>query len=98
MGDHFTVSVQRIALNHCAFHIDATVHQIHCVVADELLCSRHFQWEGGGGGADVGGGHIVSPLFIRTSVPSVPYVTQMVSLRYLLKGLVYWIEILYTGI
>ena len=29
---------------------------------------------------------------------SVPYVTQMVSMGYLLKGLVYWIEILYTGI
>ena len=43
-----------------------------------------------------GGGHIVSPLSIRP-VPSLPYVTLLVSVRYLLKGLVYWIEILYTG-
>ena len=43
------------------------------------------------------GGHIVSPLSVCTSVPSVrpvPYVTLLVSVRYLLKGL----EILYTGI
>ena len=32
---------------------------------------------------------------VRTSVP---YITQMVSVRYLLKGLVYWIEILYTSV
>ena len=44
------------------------------------------------------GGHIVSPLSVHTSVLSVPYVTLLVSVRYLLKGLVYWIEILYTGI
>ena len=45
----------------------------------------------------VGGGvvHIVSPLYAS---PSVPYVTQMVSMRYLLKRLVYWIENLYIGI
>ena len=46
------------------------------------------------------GGHIVSPLSVRTSVPSVrsvPYVTLLVSVRYLLKGLVYWIEI-YTQV
>ena len=54
---------------------------------------------GGGGGE-----HKVSPLSVRTSVPSrpsvpsVPYVTLLVSVRYLLKGLVYWIEILYTCI
>ena len=34
------------------------------------------------------GGHIVSPLSVCTSVPSVPYITLFVSLRYLLKGLV----------
>ena len=51
------------------------------------------------------GGHIVSPLSVRPSIPSVslfhpsvPYATQMVSVRYLLKISVYWIEILYTGI
>ena len=37
-------------------------------------------------------------MYVRPSVPSVPYVTLSVSVRYLLKGLVYWIEILYTGI
>ena len=36
-----------------------------------LLCPGHFQWGGVGGG----GGNIVSPLSICTSVP---YVTQMV--------------------
>ena len=41
--------------------------------------------------------HIVSPLSVRTSFPSV-HVTLLVSVRYLLKGLVYCIEILYTGI
>ena len=51
-----------------------------------------FSMGGGGGG---GGRHIVSPLSVRTSVP---YVTLLVTVRYLLKGLVYWIEILYTGI
>ena len=51
--------------------------------ARSLLCPHHFQC-----GVE---GHIVSLL-------SVLYVTQMVSVRYLLKGLVYWIEILYTGI
>ena len=47
-----------------------------------------------------GEGHIVSPLSVRTSVPSVHPVrnTLLVSMRYLWKGLVYWIEILYTGI
>ena len=45
------------------------------------------------------GGDIVSPLFVRTSVPSVRAVRNLlVSVRYLLKGLVYWTEILYTGI
>ena len=44
------------------------------------------------------GVHIVSPLSIRMSVPSIPYVTLLVSVRYLFKGLVYWIEILNTGI
>ena len=47
-------------------------------------------WVGWGGG----GGHIVSPLSVRTSIPSV---TQMVSVQYLLKILVYWIEI-YTQV
>ena len=42
--------------------------------------------------------HIVSPLSVRPSQPSVPYITQMVSVRYLLKRLVYWIEILYTQV
>ena len=60
-----------------------------------LLCPRHLQCVCVGGG---GGVHIVSPLSLRTSVPSVPYVTLLVSVRYLLKGLVYWIGILYTGI
>ena len=35
--------------------------------------------------------------YIRPIRP-VPYVTLLVSVRYLLKGSVYWIEILYTGI
>ena len=39
-----------------------------------------------------GGG--ISLLSVR---PSVPYITQTVSVRYLLKRLVYWIDILYTG-
>ena len=47
---------------------------------------------GGGGG---GGGHIASPLSVHTYVP---YVRKMVSGRYLLKALVYWIHISYTGI
>ena len=32
---------------------------------------------------------------VRTSVP---YVTKMVSVRFLLKKMLYWIEILITGI
>ena len=32
-----------------------------------------------------GGGHTVSPLSVRTYVPSVSYITKMVSVRYLLK-------------
>ena len=44
-----------------------------------------------GCGGEGEGGHIVSPLSVRTSVL---YVKQMVSVRYLLKRLVYWIEIL----
>ena len=46
---------------------------------------------GGGGGWE----HIVSMLSVSTSVLSV---TQMIYVRYLKKRLVYWIEILYTGI
>ena len=46
-------------------------------------------------------GHVVSPLSVRMSVPtillSISYVTQIVSVGYLLNRLVYWIEILYTG-
>ena len=34
----------------------------------------------------------------RPSIRPVPYVTLLVSVRYLLKGLLYWIETLYTGI
>ena len=47
------------------------------------------------------GGHIASPLSVRTyvrPVRPVPYVRKMVSGRYLLKTLVYWIHISYTGI
>ena len=36
--------------------------------------------------------------YVRPICPSVPYVKQMVSIRYLLNRLVYWIQILYTGI
>ena len=35
---------------------------------------------------------------VHMYIRSVLYVTLSVSVRYLLKGLVYWIEILYTGI
>ena len=54
-----------------------------------------------------GGGHIASPLsvrpYIRTYIHTyvrtyVPYVRKMVSGRYLLNTLVYWIHISYTGI
>ena len=51
-----------------------------------LLCHRQFHFGGGGGVGLVcvcrggGGRHIVSPLSVRTSVP---YVTQIVSVRYL---------------
>ena len=53
-----------------------------------FLCLHHFQWEGGGA-------YSISAV---RPVLSVPYVAQIVSVQYLLKGLVYWIEILYTGI
>ena len=36
--------------------------------------------------------------YVCPSRPSVLYVTQMVSMQYILKRLVYWIEILYIGI
>ena len=50
-----------------------------------------------------GGGHIASPLSVRPYVclsvrTYVPYVRKMVSRRYLLNTLVYWIHISYTGI
>ena len=44
------------------------------------------------------GGHIASPLSVRTSRTSCPVRTKMVSGRYLLKTLGYWIHISYTGI
>ena len=73
-----------------------------------IFIPRHFQWgvcvcAGVRGWGDEEWGHIVSLLSVRTSVrprpprPSVPYVTLLVSVRYLLEGLVYWTEILYTG-
>ena len=46
----------------------------------------------------VGGVHIISPLPVRMYVRPILYVIQLVSVWYLLKRLVYWIEILYTGI
>ena len=52
-------------------------------------------YNGGGGG-----GHIASPLSVCTyvhPVRPVPYVRKMVSGRYLLKTLVYWIHFSYTG-
>ena len=55
------------------------------------VCVYGVGW--GGGEVD-----IVSPLYVRPSRPFVPYVTLLVSVRYLLKGLVYWIEIFYTDI
>ena len=54
-----------------------------------FICPRHFQW---------GHNSIIAVRTYVLSVPFVPYVTQTVSVRYLLKRLVYWIEILYTGI
>ena len=46
-----------------------------------------------------GWGHIVSPQSVQTYVrTSVRPVRKMVSVRYLLKRLEYWIHILYTGI
>ena len=45
-----------------------------------------------GEGVGGGGGHIVSLLSVCMSV------CKMVSVHYLLKRLVYWIQILYTGI
>ena len=46
-----------------------------------------------------GGEHIASPLSVRPYVHTyVPYVQKIVSGRYLLKTLVYWIHISYTGI
>ena len=55
----------------------------------------------GGGGGGVGGwgggcARIVYSLSSRTSCPSRPYVRKMVSVRYLLRRLMYWIHILYT--
>ena len=43
-------------------------------------------------------GYIVSLLSVCLSILSYPYVTKIVSVRYLLKRSVYWIQILYTGI
>ena len=48
----------------------------------------------GGGGGGVAYSITVSPLSVWTSIRPV----RLVSVRYLLKGLVYWIEILYTSI
>ena len=56
----------------------------------KLYIYIYFQWGVGAGAYSI--------TAVRTYVPSVPYVTLLVSVRYLLKGLVYWIEILYTGI
>ena len=53
---------------------------------------------GGGGGGGGGGVWCAYSITAVRPLPSVLYVTQIVSVRYLLKGLVYWIEILYTGI
>ena len=51
----------------------------------------------------MGGGHIASPLSVRPYVRPyirtyVPYVRKMVSGRYLLNTLVYWIHISYKDI
>ena len=51
----------------------------------------------GFGGVGGGGIYYHRCPYIHPSRP-VTYVTLLVSVRYLLKGLVYWIEILYTGI
>ena len=62
----------------------------HFLLAPVFMPPPFSMWGGGGGG------HIVHRCpYVRLSVP---YVTLLVSMRYLLKGLVYWIEILYTGI
>ena len=45
-----------------------------------------------------GGGDAYSITADHTYVHTVLYVTLLVSVQYLLKGLVYWIEILYTDI
>ena len=73
----------------------------------ELFCTQYYAFVfmpppfimGGGGG------HIASPLSVRPYVRTyvrpvrpVPYVRKMVSGRYLLNTLVYWIHISYTGI
>ena len=55
---------------------------------------------GGGGGGGGGGAYSITAvgMYVRPVLPSVLYITLLVSVRYLLKGLVYWIEILFTGI
>ena len=80
-------------MNNC-YDIYAPKHLVKLLFSEFLsvFVPPRFLIAGVGGGEGVR--HTVSPLSVR---PSVPYVTQMVSVRYLLKRLVYWIEILYTG-
>ena len=81
---------------------DTNLGNTHSSIFKPQFCYAPTIFNGGRGK-----GYIVSPLSVHPSVPSrpsipsvhpVPCVTQMVSVRYLLKKLVYWIEILYTCI
>ena len=56
-----------------------------------LLCPRHFQWGGGGVPYSI----TAVRTYVRPvrPIPFVPYLTLLVSVRYLLKGWVFWIKI-----
>ena len=63
-----------------------------CIQATIFFMPAPFSRGGGGVGAN-------SITAVRTYVrPSIRYVTLLVSVGYLLKGLVYWIETFYIGI
>ena len=74
-------------LTYESFHFNGKMNLI-------FYAPGHFQCVGVGGGE--GGAYSITA--VCTYVHPVPYVTQMVSVQYLLKRLVYLIQILYTGI
>ena len=75
-----------------SIHVNLMSVLVNLRMSALFLCLRHLNMRGGGGGA----GYSITT--VRTYVYTYRKSRILVPVHYLLKRLVYWIHILYTGI